>query len=190
MKAVIAGVGALVLGLAVGSFVSGNGVKKELLAEAARIAADSASAAAQHAEHPGETTPDAAGREDPPTGGTEHTAEEHAASDETAVMAASTEVPASRAEPAPPAPVVPDPDSVAEERARMVEEGAQKLSQIFGAMQAQDAANVLQEMEDQEIEMILRHMNDRLAAQILGVFEPSRAASLSRAVLGLAGEGG
>jgi hypothetical protein len=69
--------------------------------------------------------------------------------------------------------------AAAAETARLAEEGARKLSKIFGAMQAQDAAAVLQEMEDREIEQILQHMSDRLAAQILPA--PARSGSFRRA---------
>ncbi len=68
-------------------------------------------------------------------------------------------------------------------------EGATKLAKIFSAMQAEDAADVLQEMRDDEIEVILQHMSERQAAQILGLFQPARAAALSRVVLGNPGGG-
>ena len=58
-----------------------------------------------------------------------------------------------------------------------------KLSSIFAAMQPADAAAVLQEMTDEEVESIIQHMQARLAGQILGQFEPERAALLSRVVL-------
>ncbi len=72
---------------------------------------------------------------------------------------------------------------------RFAEEGATKLAKIFSAMQAEDAADVLQEMRDDEIEFILQHMSERQAAQILGLFEPARAAALSSVVLGNPGGG-
>lgn len=75
------------------------------------------------------------------------------------------------------------------EAMRIADEGAQKLSKIFGAMEPPDAAAVLQEMANEEIEMILKHMSDRRVAQILGEFEPTRAAALSRGVLGAARTG-
>jgi len=64
-----------------------------------------------------------------------------------------------------------------------IEEGARKLSKIFGAMNPQDAANVLQRLGDEEIELILQQMTDRVAAPILEVFDPDRAAVLSRMVI-------
>lgn len=69
------------------------------------------------------------------------------------------------------------------------EEGARKLSKIFGAMKAADAAAVLSELTDGEIEVILRYMSERLAAPILEAFEPARAAALSRIVLQSGGDG-
>lgn len=187
MKIAIAGGAALVLGLGVGSIVSGNGVKNGLLEEAAQLAADSA--AAHEADHDEAPALDPVAHVPSEDAG-DHSGAALAVEDEPVVAAASSEAQL---------PVEPNPYDVllaaaadsAAERARIAEEGARKLAQIFGAMQAQDAANVLQEMSDVEIEMILKHMNDRLAAQILGVFEPQRAASLSRAVLGLSlSEGG
>ena len=68
-------------------------------------------------------------------------------------------------------------------------EAAKKLSKIFGAMKAPDAAAVLQEMTDDEVKAILLEMSDRLAAGILGEFEPTRAAELTRAVLMARGGG-
>jgi flagellar motility protein MotE (MotC chaperone) len=51
-------------------------------------------------------------------------------------------------------------------------------------MEAKDAAKVLQNLDDEEVQAILFHLSDRKAAEILGNFEPARAATLSRVVLG------
>ncbi len=64
------------------------------------------------------------------------------------------------------------------------DEGPARLAKIFGAMEAKDAAAVLEKLEDQEISAILFHLSDRKAAEILGKFSPERAATLSRSVLG------
>ena len=66
---------------------------------------------------------------------------------------------------------------------RFDEEGAKRLSKIFGAMDARDASKVLKEMSNEEVKVILYQMSDRLAAAILGQFDPERAADLSRVVL-------
>jgi hypothetical protein len=61
--------------------------------------------------------------------------------------------------------------------------GSARLAKIFGAMKAPDAAKVLQNLDDEEVQAILFHLTDRKAAEILGNFEPARAATLSRSVL-------
>ncbi len=63
------------------------------------------------------------------------------------------------------------------------DEGPARLAKIFGAMQARDAAAVLEKLDDGEVRAILHHLSDRKAAEILGAFSPERAAALSRAVL-------
>jgi len=67
--------------------------------------------------------------------------------------------------------------------------GTVRLAGIFGAMRAEDAARVLQNLDDEEVQAILFHLSDRKAAEILGNFEPTRAAALSRVVLGTRGHG-
>lgn len=81
------------------------------------------------------------------------------------------------------------PSRSAADSAAAREEGARKLSKIFGAMKAADAAAVLSELTDGEIEVILRYMSERLAAPILEAFDPARAAALSRIVLRSGGDG-
>ncbi len=61
--------------------------------------------------------------------------------------------------------------------------GSRKLARIFGAMKATDAAAVLEMLSDEEIQQIILNLKERPAAQILGNFEPDRAARLSRRVM-------
>lgn len=67
--------------------------------------------------------------------------------------------------------------------ARASDEAPRRLAQIFGAMDAADAARVLERLEDDEIRSILVHMASRSAAEILGNLDPARAATLSRSVM-------
>ena len=69
-------------------------------------------------------------------------------------------------------------------------EGPIRLAKIFGAMDADEAAAVLENLEDVEVQSILRHISDRKAAAILSNFDPARAAMLSRVVMGVATGGG
>ena len=69
------------------------------------------------------------------------------------------------------------------ERAAALEAGAKKMSKVFSAMKAEDAANILEKLSDEEIEAILLQMSERTAAPILEAFDPARAAALSRLVL-------
>jgi hypothetical protein len=59
----------------------------------------------------------------------------------------------------------------------------QRLASIFSAMQPEDAAAVLEQLDDSQLEGILLAMQGRNAAPILAEMEPVRAASLSRRVL-------
>lgn len=92
-----------------------------------------------------------------------------------------------------PNPVQPKPspggtnEGTPEEASAEPEGGTARLARIFGAMKAKDASNVLQNLNDTEVRAILFHLTDRKAAEILGNFEPARAATLSRAVLGSPG---
>lgn len=63
------------------------------------------------------------------------------------------------------------------------DDGSRRLARIFSAMKPQEAAAVLERMEDDEVRAVLVQLGDRPAAQILGSFEPDRAARLSRGVL-------
>jgi flagellar motility protein MotE (MotC chaperone) len=191
MKILIAGMLALLIGVGGGAFLSGNRVKAELLEAAAQATADSIAVAEadDDVEHGAPVEPVGGGhatQADPTIESATQATHTDTATGPTperamadALLQAATEQTDER-------------DTAAEaaaERARLADEGARKLSKIFGAMQAQDAADVLQEMKDEEIEMILKHMSDRLAAQILGVFDPSRAAALSQVVLRTRQEG-
>lgn len=62
-------------------------------------------------------------------------------------------------------------------------DGSERLARIFGAMKPADAARVLEKLSDTEVRAVLRHVPDRKAAAILGNFDASRAASLSRSVI-------
>ena len=62
-------------------------------------------------------------------------------------------------------------------------EASRQLAKIFAAMRPEDAAAVLQGMENPEVQAILLRMGERQAAAILGDFAPDRAAALSQLVL-------
>ncbi len=55
-----------------------------------------------------------------------------------------------------------------------------RLAKIFGAMRPQEAARVLEQMDDSDVKTILNYLGDRQAAAILGSFRPERAAGISR----------
>lgn len=206
MKTLTIGFVSLALGVGGGAYVGGTRVKEVILAERAQAHTDSLAAAAvvegpglgvtpDHVEggvavalgtephvdplDPGDTPPDSGDPGEPEntgnTGGTQETdpsGEPDAVAPAEPATVSDTQVNVS-AQPAPPA----QPDSAAIQ-------GAIKLAQIFSAMKPVDAAAVLQEMTDVEVEAILQHMQSRLAGQVLGEFDPERAALLSRVVLG------
>jgi len=58
-----------------------------------------------------------------------------------------------------------------------------RISKIFGAMAAKDAARVLEQMDDADVQTVLGGLNDRQAAAILAGFPPARAAAISRAAI-------
>lgn len=62
-----------------------------------------------------------------------------------------------------------------------------RLGRIFMAMKPQDAAEVLNYLNDREVEAILFQVRDKEAAEILGHFPADRAAILSRSVLSRSG---
>jgi hypothetical protein len=62
-----------------------------------------------------------------------------------------------------------------------------RLSKIFGAMSARDAAKVLEQMDDADIKEILGRLNDKKAAEILALIPAPRAAIISKAALAAPG---
>jgi hypothetical protein len=62
-----------------------------------------------------------------------------------------------------------------------------RLSKIFGAMAARDAAKVLEQMDDADIKEILGRLNDKKAAEILALIPAPRAAIISKAALAAPG---
>lgn len=59
----------------------------------------------------------------------------------------------------------------------------ERMSQIFGTMKPQEAARVLEKLEDRQVEVLLMGLSDRKAAAILASFPAERAASLTRSIL-------
>jgi len=55
-----------------------------------------------------------------------------------------------------------------------------RVAKIFGAMEAQDAARVLELLQNNQVQAILAHMSERKVAAILVHLDPARAAELSR----------
>lgn len=62
-----------------------------------------------------------------------------------------------------------------------------KLAKVFGAMQAKDAARVLQQMDDGDVQAILASLSNKQQAAILETFPTQRAATIMRATLRNAG---
>jgi hypothetical protein len=58
-----------------------------------------------------------------------------------------------------------------------------RLAKLFGAMQAREAARVLERMSDSDIQVVLNQLADRQAAGILSNLSPERAAQLTQVVL-------
>ena len=77
--------------------------------------------------------------------------------------------------PATPAPAVAPPaaDSV-------VGASERRLAKVFTAMEAKQAAKVLQHMEDGDVQIILGYVGPRQAASILAELPPQRVATLSK----------
>lgn len=65
-----------------------------------------------------------------------------------------------------------------------------RLARIFSNMKAEQAAAVMVELSDAEAERILVSMPERAAAAILNKMDPTRAAVLSRRVIGGGSPGG
>lgn len=58
-----------------------------------------------------------------------------------------------------------------------------RIAKVFGAMQARDAARVLEQMDDADVRTILASLNNKQQAAILGTFPTQRAATIMRATL-------
>ncbi len=58
-----------------------------------------------------------------------------------------------------------------------------KLAKVFGAMQARDAARVLEQMGDGDVRTLLASLSNKQQAAILGTFPTQRAATIMRATL-------
>ena len=65
-----------------------------------------------------------------------------------------------------------------------------RLAQVFGAMQAKDAARVLEQMDDTDVRAILTSLSSKQQAAILGSFPTQRAALILQATLRTASSGG
>ncbi|MGQ0646106.1 MAG: magnesium transporter MgtE N-terminal domain-containing protein [Gemmatimonadaceae bacterium] len=59
----------------------------------------------------------------------------------------------------------------------------EKVSKVFGAMPAKDAAKVLELLDDTEVQSILSGLSDKQAAGILQHLPPARAAAISKLAL-------
>ncbi|HYV99728.1 MAG TPA: hypothetical protein VE967_19870 [Gemmatimonadaceae bacterium] len=65
----------------------------------------------------------------------------------------------------------------------------ERITRVFAAMSARDAAKVLERMSDQDIMTILGGMTERRAAEVLGLLPAERSATIARSVLGPAKDG-
>jgi hypothetical protein len=72
---------------------------------------------------------------------------------------------------APATPAVPD---------SVVEASERRLAKVFTAMEAKQAAKVLQHMEDADVQVILGYVGPRQAASIMAELPPERVATLSK----------
>lgn len=64
-----------------------------------------------------------------------------------------------------------------------------RLAKIFAAMQAKEAARVLQQMDNNDVGVVLGYLAERQVAAILGNFPPERAAQIGRLSLRTTGTG-
>lgn len=85
---------------------------------------------------------------------------------------------------APPKPAVPAPKTASDSLI------GRRLAQVFGAMQAKDAARVLEQMNDTDVRAILGSLSGKQQAVILGSFPTQRAAAILQATLRTASSGG
>ena len=58
-----------------------------------------------------------------------------------------------------------------------------KLSKLYGAMKAEEAVAVFNNLEDEQVILILSRMEEEAAAKVLSVTEPKRAARLTQAMI-------
>ncbi|MEQ1856614.1 MAG: hypothetical protein ABL963_09090 [Longimicrobiales bacterium] len=180
MKAVLVYVGVVAGGAVVGAagMATYNAVVVGVPAEealGAEAAADSIAAEAHEGEAPdAEHAPSEPGAEPGPEADSEEPPQDESAPSDGGAAAAANE----GTEAQPPAPGVVDADSVAR-----VALNYQRLASIFSAMEPEEAAAVLEHLEDTQIERVLLAMQGRSAAPILAVMEPSRVAAISRRVL-------
>ena len=84
------------------------------------------------------------------------------------------------------APVVAPPKAAAVVKAPTAEPAKAppaRISKIFAAMSAKDAARVLEKLDDTDVQTVLSGLNEKQAAAILSGFPPERAAAISRAAI-------
>ena len=62
-----------------------------------------------------------------------------------------------------------------------------RIAKVFAAMQARDAARVLEQMDDNDVRVILASLPNKQQAAILGNFPSQRAAGLMRESLRVGG---
>ena len=65
----------------------------------------------------------------------------------------------------------------------VVEASERRLAKVFTAMEAKQAAKVLQHMEDADVQIILGYVGPRQAASIMAELPPERVATLSKRAL-------
>jgi len=58
-----------------------------------------------------------------------------------------------------------------------------RIAKVFGAMQARDAARILQQMDDGDVKVIMGSLSPKQQAAILGQFPAQRAALIARTTL-------
>jgi hypothetical protein len=59
----------------------------------------------------------------------------------------------------------------------------ERLAKLFGSMRPNEAARVLENMDDHEVQVLIGQMNDRQATAILSSLPPARAAAISRGII-------
>jgi hypothetical protein len=144
-----------------------------------------------HEPAPSEKTPEVTTHAEPPvdgttknpaTAGTEHAAktDEHSPPKAaTSAPQAAAHTPGESEHPAAsPAPTKPPTASVAAKPEDVVT--PKRISKIFAAMPARDAAKVLVQMDDADVHLILDALGEKQAAAILQNFPAERAATISK----------